>query len=90
MILPLNEALDCFLLVTQTGFPGTLLMSEQNWRSDGTFLLSLCEHRDRQEAMLLVSASSWIRTALGTFVREPGPSQRSRSSVYFFSEVRFG
>jgi hypothetical protein len=76
-ILPLNEAPDRFLVVTQTGFPGTLLIGEENWRSDGTFLLSLSEHRDLQEAMLLMSASSWIRTALGTFVLEPGPNPGS-------------
>jgi hypothetical protein len=64
-MLPLNEAPDRFLVVTQTEFPGTLLIGEEICRSDGTFLLSLSEHQDLQEAMLLTSASSWIRTAWG-------------------------
>ena len=50
---------------TRTEFFGTLLIDEEIWRSDGTFLLSLSEHQDLQEAMRLMSASSWIRTAWG-------------------------
>ena|SRR5215469_6823011 len=41
-----------------------LVGSAEGCRSDGTFLLSLSEHRDLQEAMLLMPAG-WIRTVLG-------------------------
>jgi hypothetical protein len=55
-----------------------LVGSAEGWRSDGTFLPSLSEHRDLQEAMLLVPAGGWIRTVLGTFFMQPGSNPRVR------------
>jgi PHD/YefM family antitoxin component YafN of YafNO toxin-antitoxin module len=69
----LNDAPDRFLVITQTGFPSTLLIGEENWRSDGTFLLSLSEHRDLEEAMLLMSACSWDTNCPGDICSGTGP-----------------
>src|SRR5262249_27963602 len=59
---------------TRTEFFGTLLIDEEIWRADGTFLLSLSEHQDLQEAMRWMSASSLDTNRWGRFVVEPGPN----------------
>ena len=84
----LNEAPDRFLVITQTGFPGTLLIGKENWRSDGTFLPSLSEHRDLEEAMLLMSASSWDTNCPGDICSGTGPE--SGECDFASTELREG
>jgi hypothetical protein len=78
-ILPSNFVPDLFLVVTQSKLVGRLLIGAEGWRSDGIFILSLSEHRELQEAMLLMPAGSWIQTTLGTFVLEPGSNPGSET-----------
>ena len=72
-ILKGGESLGCFLVVTKSELVGQLLVGSPAWRSSETWLLSLSESSDRQEAMLLMSIGDWFRTSLGTFVLEPAP-----------------
>lgn len=46
-------------------------LATPGWRSDDTLLISFSECRTQQEAMLLMPAYSWLRTALGAFVLQP-------------------
>ena len=55
-----------------------LVGSAEGQRSDDTFLLSLSERRDLQEAMLLVRAGGWTRTVLVTFFMQPARIRRVR------------
>ena len=62
---------DYFLVVVRSSEVGHLDVGSPSWRSDGTLLISFSECRDRQEAMLLMPADSWLRTDLGRFVLKP-------------------
>jgi hypothetical protein len=62
---------DRFLVVLRNATHGALKVGSQNWRSADTWLISFSECRDKQEAMLLMPAHSWIETELGRFVLEP-------------------
>jgi hypothetical protein len=62
---------DYHLVVVKACEVGRMDVASPSWRSDDTLLISLSECRDQQEAMLLMPAYSWLRTALATFVLEP-------------------
>ena len=62
---------DRFLVVLRNATHGTLKVGSQNWRSADAWLISFSECRDKQEAMLLMPAHSWVETELGRFVLEP-------------------
>ena len=60
-----------FLVVVRSSEVGHLDVGSPSWRSEGTLLISFSECRDKQEAMLLMPAGSWLRTDLGKFVLKP-------------------
>ncbi len=62
---------DYHLVVVKASEAGRMDVANPAWRSDDTLLISFSECRDKQEAMLLMPAYSWVRTAVGTFVLEP-------------------
>lgn len=62
---------DYHLVVVKACEAGRMDVANPGWRSDDTLLISFSECRDKQEAMLLMPAYSWVRTAVGTFVLEP-------------------
>lgn len=62
---------DYHLVVVKACEAGRMDVANPAWRSDDTLLISFSECRDKQEAMLLMPAYSWVRTAVGTFVLEP-------------------
>jgi hypothetical protein len=62
---------DYFLVVVRSSEVGHLDVGSPSWRSEGTLLISFSECRDKQEAMLLMPADSWLRTDLGKFVLKP-------------------
>ncbi len=62
---------DYFLVVVRSSEVGHLDVGSPSWRSEGTLLISFSECRDKQEAMLLMPAGSWLRTDLGKFVLKP-------------------
>ncbi len=62
---------DYFLVVVRSSEVGHLDVGSPSWRSEGTLLISFSECRDKQEAMLLMPAGSWLRTDLGKFVLMP-------------------
>jgi len=62
---------DYFLVVVRSSEVGHLDVGSPAWRSEGTLLISFSECRDKQEAMLLMPAGSWLRTDLGKFVLKP-------------------
>lgn len=70
-VLPAPEKPDRFLVVVTAKLNGGLSVGINNWRSPDIWLIALSESADEQEAMLLMPASSWIRTSLGHFIVEP-------------------
>jgi hypothetical protein len=69
--LPTPQQPDYFLVVVHSSEVGHLDIGSPSWRSEGTLLISFSECRDKQEAMLLMPAGSWLRTDLGRFVLKP-------------------
>ena len=69
--LPTPQQPDYFLVVVRSSEVGHLDVGSSSWRSEGTLLISFSECRDKQEAMLLMPADSWLRTDLGRFVLQP-------------------
>lgn len=70
-MLPTPQQPDYFLVVVRSSEVGHLDVGSPSWRSEGTLLISFSECRDKQEAMLLMPAGSWLRTDLGKFVLKP-------------------
>jgi hypothetical protein len=62
---------DYHLVVVKACEVGRMDVANPGWRSDDTLLISFSECRNQQEAMLLMPAHGWVRTAVGTFVLEP-------------------
>jgi hypothetical protein len=69
--LPTPQQPDYFLVVVRSSEIGHLDVGSPSWRSEGTLLISFSECRDKQEAMLLMPAGSWLRTDLGKFILKP-------------------
>ena len=67
-MLPTPQQPDYFLVVVCSSEIGHLDVGSPSWRSEGSLLISFSECRDKQEAMLLMPAGSWLRTDLGKFV----------------------
>ena len=68
---------DCFLAVAGSELTGRLAVGTEGWRSTDTWLLSLSESPQQQEAMLLMPAHGWIRGELGRFVLQPSEQRSS-------------
>jgi len=66
---------DAFLVVTRTDTTGAIKIGATDWRSTDTWLISLSQCRDRQEALLLMPAYGWIQSELGKFVLEPSAAR---------------
>jgi hypothetical protein len=62
---------DRFLFAVTSDRTGQLLINHDGWKSDAVTLLSLSQSNDKQEALLLMPAHSWILGTLGRFVVEP-------------------
>jgi hypothetical protein len=58
------EIPERFLVVTRSQLVGRLEIGTAGWRSRDVWLISFSECRGDQEAMLLMSAESWITTEL--------------------------
>lgn len=56
---------DYFLVAIRSGEFGRMEVGAAGWKSEGSFLISLSEWRDQQEALLLLPPDGWIRTRLG-------------------------
>jgi len=70
-LLNASEKPDRFLVVVRARQYGKLTIGRTDWLSAGTWLISLSECHDQQEAMLLMPAHSQIQTELGRVVLEP-------------------
>jgi hypothetical protein len=62
---------ECFLFAVTSDRTGVLQVDGDGWKSDAVTLISLSQANDRQEALLLMPAHSWIRGTLGRFFVEP-------------------
>lgn len=62
---------DYFLFAVTSDRTGVLPIGGNGWKSDDVLPLSLSQFNQKQEAILLMPADSWIRGALGWFVAEP-------------------
>lgn len=65
------EPPDYHLFTVTSERTGELQIDRSGWKSEDVVLISLSQFRERQEAMLLMPAHSWIRGGLGRFVAEP-------------------
>ena len=74
-----------FLVVVKSEEFGRLHVGAEGWKSEGTFLISLSEWRDQQEAMLLMSCTDWVRTDLGRLVLVSDASVPWRASLMLYS-----
>ena len=83
--LPTPQQPDYFLVVVRSSEVGHLDVGSPSWRSEGTLLISFSECRDKQEAMLLMPADSWLRTDLGRFVLKPFISWPWSARLHFES-----
>ncbi len=70
-VLDAPQAPDYFLVVVRPEQIGRLDVGVEVWKSDDALLISFSECRDQQEAMLLMPAHAWLRSALGQFFLEP-------------------
>ena len=66
---------DAFLVVTRTETTGALKVGTTDWCSTDTWLISLSQCRNRQEALLLMPAYGWIQSELGKFVLKPSATR---------------
>ena len=55
---------DCFLVVVRSQEFGHFHVGGEGWKSEESFLISLSEWRDQQEAMLLMWCGDWVQTDL--------------------------
>ncbi len=62
---------DYFLVVTRQSEIGRVQIGTSGWKSDDGLLIAFSESGDEQESMLLLPASGWIRSDVGTFVLQP-------------------
>jgi hypothetical protein len=70
-MLPTPQQPDYFLVVVRAVDVGRLDVGSPAWRSEGSLLISFSECPNRQEAMLLMPAGSWLRTEIGRFELRP-------------------
>jgi hypothetical protein len=61
---------DRFLVVAKSRLIGLLAVGTEDWRSSDTWLLSLSECPNEQEALLLMPVGGWIQSSLGLFSLE--------------------
>jgi hypothetical protein len=66
-MLPAPQQPDYLLVVVKAADVGHLDVGSPAWRSEDTFLISLSESHDQQEAMLLMPPGSWLRTDRGLY-----------------------
>ncbi len=70
-VLKAGEPPDSFLVVARSQLTGQLAVGIEGWRSPDTWLLSLSDCGDQQEALLVMTVCGWIRTDHGRFMLEP-------------------
>jgi len=70
-LLQAPESPEYFLVVVRPEHVGRLDLTQPNWKSDSSLLISFSEWHDQQETMLLMPAYGWLRSQLGTFFLEP-------------------
>jgi len=65
------EQPDLFMIVIKACEVGHIDLGSEDWRSNGTLLISFSECQDQQEAMLLMPPGSWLRTGVGRYSLRP-------------------
>jgi len=58
---------DCFLLVVSSDRFGGFDFEDAVWKSESVTPIAVSHLRDKQEAMLLMKAGDWVRSALGVW-----------------------
>jgi hypothetical protein len=62
---------DYFLVVARQTEIGRVQIGNSGWKSDDGLLIAFSECSNEQESMLLLPASGWIRSDVGTFTLQP-------------------
>jgi len=70
-LLPAPWQPDYFLVVARQSEIGRVHIGTNGWKSDDGLLIAFSEYGDEQESMLLLPATGWIRSDVGTFVLQP-------------------
>ena len=65
------ERPDFHLIVVTNESVGRIDIQSVCWKAESVQVVALSQNGDRQEAMLLMPAYSWVRGELGTFYAEP-------------------
>ena len=66
---------DMFIVAVQSDIHGALAIGVSDWRSPDTWLVALSEHREQQEAIMLMSTNGWLRTSVGLWVLDQDPNR---------------
>jgi hypothetical protein len=66
------SAPEAFLIAVRSAEFGQFEAGAPGWKSHDTFLISLSEWRDQQEALFLMPVGSWLTTCIGRYVLESG------------------
>ena len=69
------ERPDFYLFVVNAEQTGELDIRSESWKAQLVQVVAVSGDDERQEAMLLMPAYSWIRGNLGTFYAEPSSTQ---------------
>jgi len=70
-LLPAPRQPDYFLVVARQSDIGRVQIGNSGWKSDDGLLIAFSEYGGEQESMLLLPATGWIRSDVGTFVLQP-------------------
>lgn len=62
---PKSTVPDHYLITVSSDRHGVLDLGESDWKSKSVWPISVSQLRDRQEALLLMEAEAWIRSATG-------------------------
>lgn len=78
------ERPDFHLIVVTAEYAGRIDIQSECWKAESVQVVAMSQDGDRQEAMLLMPAYSWVRGELGTFYAE------SFESRPWSAELRLG
>jgi len=80
-LLPIEVEPDRYLVVVRVPDVGHLMVGEPDWSSRDVWVVALSEWREQQEAMLLMTPHSWVRTSVGRYTLKPLGERPWRASL---------
>jgi hypothetical protein len=84
---PKNKVPDHYLVTASSDRHGVLDFNKSDWRSESVWPISISQLRDRQEALMLMEAQSWIRSAIGIWQLVVRPGLTQGASLQLTEEI---